>query len=171
VQPDAREPLVVRRLAGKREWQVPIKRPKVIDLKSEMMVLRLYGGPAANDGDTSPLLTEDEHFQALSGLERSLPPDWADLILGSLREPGRPALILGLSVLHEWRHRMLLGALFRGKPMVGSVALLSPSADPDEQEVWETGERLPIEGSIPVVRGQPDDLLPWRPSILPPRSA
>jgi hypothetical protein len=169
VQPDAPQALVVRRLAGKGEWRVPLKLPKTIDLKSEVVILRLYGGPAANDGDTHAVLTEDEHFQGLLALERSLPPDWADLILGSLREPSRPALIVGLSVIEEWRHRMLLSALFRGKPMTGSVALLPPTADAEEQEIWEAGERLPIEGSVPVVQGRPDDLAAALVSIPPPR--
>lgn len=169
VQPDTREPFVVRRLAGKGEWRVPLKLPKTLDLKTEIVVLRLYGGHAANDGDTSPLLTEDEHFQGLLAFERSLPAEWADLILGSLREPLRPALIIGISVLQEWRHRMLLHCLFRGKPMTGSVAVLPESADPDEQEIWEAGERLPIEGSVPVVRGGPEELAPAIASIPPSR--
>jgi CHAT domain len=153
-----KRPLVVRRLAGTTEWKTPLRLPKELDVGADLVVLRLYGGYAPNRLVTQALLTEDEHFQSLISLERVLPPDWVDTLLGALRAPTRPALFAGLAVLEKWRHRMLLRGLFDEKQMTGSVALLGPRADKAEEEVWQSGESLPIKGSVATVRASLESL-------------
>jgi hypothetical protein len=151
------DPVVLQRLPD-GEWEQPYKLPREIDLRRDFVVLRLYGGYAPDESISPVMLTDDDHFQALISLDHVLPAEWGDAPFAALREPGRPVLFAGLSVLDRWRHRVLLSRLFVDKPLTGSVALLPPDDDPTEQQGWEEGKHLPIKGNVVVVRGSLDGL-------------
>jgi hypothetical protein len=80
------------------------------------------------------------------------------------------ALFLGLSVL-EWRHRMLLRWLYDQRPAPkDSLALLDPTADQAELEIWDSGGGLPGTGRITALREDPDGLAAALDALAPPEA-
>jgi CHAT domain len=151
-------PRVVKRAAGATAWKMEPALPKRFELETDIVVLRLYGGysPEPRSIFTSPMLTEDDHIQGLLGLDGVRPPEWMNELLASIR--GRPSLFSGVSVL-DWRHRMLLNWLYDKRPAPkDSLTVLTPGADPAEQEIWENGGGLPGAGRIAVVQEDLDAL-------------
>ncbi|WP_437716493.1 CHAT domain-containing protein [Sorangium sp. So ce448] len=152
------KPRVVKRAGGAKAWTKLAGLPNRFDRESDLVVLRLYGGylPEPRPVFTSAMLTEDQHIHGLIGVEGFRPPEWADGLMGWLRN--QPGLFVGLSVL-EWRHRMLLRWLYDQRPAPkGSLSLLNTRVDPAEQEIWESGGGLPGTGRIAALREEPDEL-------------
>jgi hypothetical protein len=132
--------------------------PKRFDLENEIVVLRLYGGysPEPRPIFSHPVLTEDDHIHGLLGGEGFRPPSWMEELLARPRI--LPGLFVGLSVL-EWRHRMLLRWLYDQRPAPkDSLAILTPSADATEPEIWESGGGLPGTGRIGSINEDPAQL-------------
>jgi hypothetical protein len=114
--------------------------PKRFDVDNDIIILRMYGGysPEARPIFSQPVLTEDDHINGLLG-ER--PPQWLDELLAWPRI--HSGLFLGLSVL-DWRNRLLLRWLYDQRPAPqNSLAILSPTVDPSEPEIWDSGGGLP----------------------------
>jgi hypothetical protein len=155
-------PLLFQRTAKTTAWKVVSGPLPPFDLRSDIVVLRLYGGyyggssPQEEARLSPPLLTEDDQLYGLIGAEGFHPPEWADELIAVLRL--RPGLVTGLSAL-DWRHRLLLRWLYDQAPAPkGSVALLRPETDPIEQDIWNRGGGLPGMGKIAAVREDPDAL-------------
>jgi hypothetical protein len=69
-----------------------------------------------------------------------------------------PGLFVGLSVL-EWRHRMLLRWLYDQRPAPkDSLAILAPTVDTSEPEIWDSGGGLPGTGRIASISEDPAQL-------------
>jgi hypothetical protein len=132
--------------------------PKRFDLENDVVVLRLYGGYSAEPRPilSHPLLTEDDHISGLLGAEGLRPPTWMEELLAPPRT--QPGLFIGLSIL-EWRHRMLLRWLYDQRPAPkDSLAILAPSADISEPEIWDSGGGLPGTGRIASMIEDPTEL-------------
>lgn len=145
------KPRVVKRAGGTALWKMEPMMPKRFDFDNEIIVLRLYGGYSAEARPifSQPLLTEDDHIHGLLGAEGLRPPMWMEELLARPRI--QPGLFVGLSVL-DWRHRMLLRWLYDQRPAPkDSLALLSPGADVNEAEIWDSGGGLPGTGRIAPV--------------------
>jgi hypothetical protein len=72
----------------------------------------------------------------------------------------RPGLFIGMSVL-DWRHRILLRWLYDQRPAPkDSLAILPPSVDPSEPEIWDSGGGLPGMARIAVLLEDPASLSP-----------
>ncbi|MCA9720696.1 MAG: CHAT domain-containing protein, partial [Myxococcales bacterium] len=150
--------VLLSRAPGRDHWDELERVPDQIDLSRDYVVLRLYGGYSPEEMPilTSPQVTEDDHIQGLFNLRYIIPPEWENLIMGSLRT--RPVLCLGVSAM-DWRHRMLLRWLFDQRPPPsGSLAILS--ATQQEQEIWEKrGAGLPGGSRFAVVQETTDALV------------
>ncbi len=161
IQPSIRDsagkPRIVKRARGASAWTRESGLPKSFDFKTDIVVVRVYGGylPEPRPIFTGAMLTEDDHLNGLISASGFRPPAWAEELVGRMRL--QPALFVSLSVL-EWRHRMLLRWLFDHKPAPpGSLTILDPSAGKPEQEIWtKRGGGLPGKGSVGVIRE--DDL-------------
>jgi len=149
------KPRVVKRAAGATLWKMEPVLPKRFDIEKDIVILRMYGGysPEVRPIFSQPVLTEDDHIHGLLG-ER--PPQWLEELLAWPRT--QPGLFLGLSVL-DWRNRLLLRWLYDQRPAPkDSLALLSPSADPSEPEIWDTGGGLPGTSRIAAIVEDPNEL-------------
>lgn len=149
------KPRVVKRAAGAPAWKMEPVLPKRFDIEKDIVVLRMYGGysPEARPIFSQPVLTEDDHIHGLLG-ER--PPQWLEELLAWPRT--QPGLFLGLSVL-DWRNRLLLRWLYDQRPAPkDSLALLPPSVDPSEPEIWDTGGGLPGTSRIAAIVEDPNEL-------------
>jgi hypothetical protein len=152
------KPRVVKRAAGTTAWKMEPVMPRRFDLESEIVVLRLYGGYSAEPRPifSQPLLTEDDHIHGLLGAEGLRPPLWMEELLARPRI--QPGLFVALSIL-DWRHRMLLRWLYDQRPAPkDSLAILGPSADPSEAEIWDSGGGLPGTGRIAAITEDPAQL-------------
>jgi hypothetical protein len=142
------KPRVVKRAAGTTAWKMEPVLPKRIDLEREIVMLRMYGGYSAEARPifSQPVLTEDDHINGVLGVEGRSSPAWLEELLGLPRT--RAGLLIGLSAL-DWRHRMLLRWLYDQRPAPkDTIAILPPTADPSEPEIWETGGGLPGNGRV-----------------------
>lgn len=154
LQPGEQATAVLRREASGEDWEALEELPPSLDLREEIVVLRLYRGYTSEHLYAAPLLTEDDYLFSLRELESVLPPHLAYEILSAIHT--RPALLLGLS-LFVWDHRVLLQRLFGRRPLpFGSLAVLEPGSP--ERALWEKGTGLPGEGSVPVVEAAAEDL-------------
>lgn len=152
------KPRIVKRAAGATAWKMEPALPKRFDLENDIVVLRLYGGYSAEPRPifSHPLLTEDDHINGLLGAEGFRPPTWMEELLARPRI--LPGLFVGLSVL-EWRHRMLLRWLYDQRPAPkDSLAILTPSTDANEPEIWDSGGGLPGTGRIASISEDPAQL-------------
>ena len=129
--------LVMVRPAGAREWHEHEDPPEDIDLRRDILVLRIYGGysPEAQPILTTPQLTEDDHIRGLVALQGLFPPAWEAHFMGWLRM--HPFLGVGLSV-HEWRHRMLLTWLLDQRPP-SRVSVVVARPGRSETAIWDQG--------------------------------
>jgi CHAT domain len=163
IQPSLRsggKPRVIRRPAGATGWKMEAALPRRFDLDDDIIVLRTYGGYSAEARPifSQPLLTEDDHIFGLLGPESFGLSGWVDELMAQPRT--RPSLFVGLS-LRKWRHRMLLRWLYDERPAPkDSLAILSPTADPSEPEIWDSGGWLEGAGRIAVVLEDPRQLSP-----------
>jgi hypothetical protein len=154
------KPRTVKRAAGATAWKMEPMIPKRFDLENDIVVLHMYGGysPEPRPIFSQPLLTEDDHIHGFLGTDGFRPPDWMLEILAQPRS--RPGWFVGLSVL-DMRHRMLLHWLYDQRPAPeGSLALLQPSSDPKEPEIWNNGSGLPGTARIAVVTEDLEQLAP-----------
>lgn len=161
------KPRIVKRAAGASLWKMEPALPKRFDLDNDIVVLRLYGGysPEPRPIFSHPLLTEDDHINGLLGAEGFRPPSWMEELLAKPRI--LPGLFLGLSVL-EWRHRMLLRWLYDQRPAPkDSLAILAPTVDASEPEIWDSGGGLPGTGRIASISEDPAELAALLEGILP----
>jgi hypothetical protein len=145
------KPRVVKRAAGASAWKMEPVLPRRIDVEAEIVVLRMYGGYSAEARPifSQPVLTEDDHIHGLVGLEGHRAPGWLEELLGDPRS--RSGLFVGLSAL-DWRHRMLLRWLYDQRPAPkDTIAILPPTSDPSEPEIWDTGGGLPGNGRIAAI--------------------
>jgi hypothetical protein len=155
-------PRVVKRAAGATAWKMEPTLPRRFDLDREIVVIRLYGGYSAEARPifSPPVLTEDDHLLGAVGVEGNPPPAWMQELLARPRI--KPCLLVGLSVL-DWRHRLLLQWLYDRRPAPqGSLALLPPSAAPDEAGIWDSGGGLPGTGRIDAIQ---EDLAQLAPAL------
>jgi hypothetical protein len=137
------KPRIVKRAAGSTLWKMEPLLPKRFDTDTDIAVLRLYGGYSVETRPifSQPMLTEDDHIYGLLGAEGPRPPGWMEELLARTRI--QPGLFVGLSIL-DWRHRMLLHWLYDHRPAPkDSLAILSPTADSSEAEIWDSGGGLP----------------------------
>lgn len=149
------KPRIIKRLAGATIWKMDPIMPKRFDVDNDIVVLRMYGGysPEARPIFSPPVLTEDDHIQGLLG-ER--PPQWLDELLAWPRM--HAGLFLGLSVL-DWRNRLLLRWLYDQRPApANSLAVLTPTVDPSEPEIWDSGGGLPGMSRVAAIIEEPADL-------------
>jgi hypothetical protein len=147
------KPRVVKRAAGAAAWKMEPVMPKRFDLESEIVVLRLYGGYSAEPRPifSPPLLTEDDHIHGPLGAEGARPPLWMEEFLARPRI--QPGLFVALSIL-DFRHRMLLRWLYDQRPApADSLAVLAPSVESSEIEIWGNGGGLPGTGHIAATTG------------------
>ncbi len=148
IQPSLRssgKPRVLKRAAGANVWKMEVGMPGRLDFDNDILVLRIYGGYSAEPRPifSQPLLTEDDHLLSLKNLS------WIEEMLSQPRT--RPGLLAGLTV-RKWRHRMLLRWLYDERPPPkDSVAITSPSADPSEPAIWDSGGWLDGGGHIAAV--------------------
>jgi CHAT domain-containing protein len=163
IQPSLRsggKPRVIKRPAGAPGWKMEAALPRRFDLDNDVIVLRTYGGYSAEARPifSQPLLTEDDHLFGLLGPESFGASGWVDELMAQPRI--RPSLFVGLS-LRKWRHRMLLRWLYDERPAPkDSLAILSPTADPSEPEIWDSGGWLEGAARIAVVVENPVQLSP-----------
>lgn len=165
------KPRIVKRAAGASLWKMEPALPKRFDLDNEIVVLRLYGGYSAEPRPifSHPLLTEDDHINGLLGAEGLRPPSWMEELLA--RPRNSPGLFVGLSVL-EWRHRMLLRWLYDQRPAPkDSLAILAPTADASEPEIWDSGGGLPGTGRIASLCEDPGQLAALLQAVAPGEAA
>jgi hypothetical protein len=144
----AERPRVFVRPAGSSDWQKRQYVPGQLDLDTDIVILRLYGGypPERQPIFTSAMITEDDHIHGLIGMEGLRPPAWSTELMACLRM--RPALFAHLSVL-QWQHRMLLHWLYDRHPAPeNSVVVLDLAADKAEQDIWQRGGGLPGQSRI-----------------------
>lgn len=148
IQPSLRvsgKPRVVKRPAGANAWKMEVNIPGRLDLDSDILILRVYGGysPETRPIFSQPLLTEDDHLFSLKNL------GWVDDILSLPRT--RPGLLAGLT-LRKWRHRMLLRWLYDERPPPkDSLTIVSPETDGAEAGIWDSGGWLDGAGHVAVV--------------------
>lgn len=112
-------------------WDKMRREPERLDFDRQMVVLRLYGGYTAAQGELlgDPVLTDDDHLVNLSSIE-GLPRQ----ILAWLRN--NPMNIVGYSPM-AWAHREMLRRLLGGQPLVpGSFAVLEPGAGEARKRYW-----------------------------------
>lgn len=137
------KPRIVKRAAGSSLWKMEPMMPKRFDVENEIVILRPYGGYSAEPRPifSHPLLTEDDHVDGLLGADGLRPPSWMEELFARPRvEPG---LFVGLSTLDQ-SHRMLLRWLYDRRPAPkDSLAILTPTGDPVEAEIWDSGGGLP----------------------------
>jgi hypothetical protein len=165
------KPRIVKRAAGASIWKMEPALPKRFDLDNEVVVLRLYGGYSAEPRPifSHPLLTEDDHINGLLGAEGFRPPSWMEELLAKPRI--LPGLFVGLSVL-EWRHRMLLRWLYDQRPAPkDSLAILAPTVDANEPEIWDSGGGLPGTGRIASISEDPAQLAALLDAVAPGEAA
>jgi CHAT domain len=152
------KPRVLKRAAGAPAWKMEPVLPKRFDLDADIVVLRLYGGYSAEARSifSPPLLTEDDHISGpLAEGER--PPLWMEELLSRPRT--QPGLFVDLSS-KDFRHRMLLRWLYDKRPAPeGSLAILPPTADAREVEIWGGGG-LPGASRVPAIIEDPAQLAP-----------
>lgn len=129
--------LVMVRPAGAKEWHEEEDPPEDIDLRRDIVILRIYGGysPEQQPILTTPQLTEDDHIRGLVALRDLFPPAWEAHFMGWLRM--HPFLGVGLSV-HEWRHRMLLTWLLDQRPP-SRVSVVVARPGRSEAAIWDQG--------------------------------
>ncbi|MBK9757949.1 MAG: CHAT domain-containing protein [Nannocystis sp.] len=129
--------LVMVRPAGAREWHEEEAPAEDLDLRRDILVLRIYGGysPEAQPILTTPQLTEDDHVRGLVALQGLFPPAWEAHFMGWLRM--HPFLGVGLSI-HEWRHRMLLTWLLDQRPP-SRVSVVVTRPGRNESAIWDQG--------------------------------
>ena len=129
--------LVMVRPAGAREWHEEEAPPEDLDLRRDILILRIYGGysPEAQPILTTPQLTEDDHVRGLVALQGLFPPAWEAHFMGWLRM--HPFLGVGLSI-HEWRHRMLLTWLLDQRPP-SRVSVVVTRPGRNETAIWDQG--------------------------------
>lgn len=148
IQPSMRssgKPRVLKRAAGANVWKMELTMPSRLDLDNDFVVLRIYGGYSAEARPvfSQPLLTEDDHLFSLKNL------GWVDELLSQPRT--RPGLFVGL-MIRKWRHRMLLRWLYDERPPPkDSLAIVSPSVESAEAEIWDSGGWLDGTGRVAVV--------------------
>jgi hypothetical protein len=149
------KPRIVKRLAGTTNWRMDPILPKRFDVDNDIIILRMYGGysPEARPTFSKPILTEDDHIHGLMG-ER--PPQWLEDLLARPRI--QSGLFFGLSVL-DWRNRLLLCWLYDQRPAPkDSLAVLSPTTDASEPEIWDNGGGLPGLSRIAAIVEDPEQL-------------
>jgi CHAT domain len=149
------KPRVVKRAAGAPTWRMDPVMPKRFDIENDIVVLRMYGGysPEARPIFSTPVLTEDDHIHGLLG-ER--PPQWLEELLSRPRI--QPGLFVGLSVL-DWRNRLILRWLYDQRPAPkDSLAILAPTFDQSEPEIWDSGGGLPGTSRIAAILEDPTEL-------------
>jgi len=149
------KPRVVKRASGASNWRMEPALPKRFDVDNDIIVLRMYGGysPEARPIFSKPVLTEDDHINGLLGEK---PPQWLEELLARPRI--QPGLFVGLSVL-DWRNRLLLRWLYDQRPAPQeSLAILAPTADPTEPEIWDTGGGLPGTSRVAAIIDDPVEL-------------
>jgi hypothetical protein len=161
---------VLCRPAGETDWREEAM-PKAWSIDQDFIILRMYGGNTAepNPAFTLPILTDDDHVQGLLGSQGLEPPAWMEELLGRPRV--QPGLFVGLSSL-DWRHRMLLRFLYDSRPAPsGSVALVLPTVDKTEMDIWERGAGLPGRSRIAPIQEPPDELAAAMEKLLSERAA
>lgn len=149
------KPRIVKRAAGAAVWKMEPIMPKRFDVERDIVILRMYGGysPELRPIFSQPVLTEDDHIHGMLG-ER--PPQWLEELLAWPRT--QSGLFLGLSVL-DWRNRLLLRWLYDQRPAPkDSLAILQPTVDPSEPEIWDTGGGLPGTSRIAAIIEEQNDL-------------
>lgn len=145
------KPRIVKRAGGTTVWKMEPVMPKRFDIDNDIVILRPYGGYSAELRPifSPPLLTEDDHFDGFVGSEGLRPPSWMEELLARPRI--QSSMFLGLSSL-DVRHRVFLRWLYDRRPAPkDSLAILPPTADPHESEIWESGGGLPGNGRIVAI--------------------
>ncbi len=146
-EPGQKRAPLMRREAGREVWESLDVLPASLDLRKDVLLLRLYRGYMPREHFEQPLLTEDDYLLGVRELESMLSPELSDELLAILR--ARPVLLLGMSML-TWHHRMMLYRLFEERPLPrGSLALLEPGES--ERELWVAGTSLPGRKGVQVV--------------------
>ena len=162
--------MLLRRPAGRDAWEEISGRPGLIDLRQDIVVLRLYSGYTPDKVFMSPLLTEDDYLlrvREFRDLEAAMGRDLADAIQAAL--DSRPSLLLGLSIL-GWPHRVVLHRLFGSRPLPrGSLCGIEP--DDLERDLWENGASLPGRGGVAVLEARADEIAAWLEELAPEGSA
>jgi len=154
--PGGSQVTMLRREGGDTRWEKVRQLPETLDPRKDVIVLRLYCGYLPPNFFMRPLLTEDDYLLGINELERMLPPDLADSLMGELNM--RPALIMGMSML-TWQHRILLYRLFGKRPLPsGSLIILEPGES--ERELWERGRILPARAGVQTLELSATDMLP-----------
>jgi len=154
------KPRIVKRAAGTTNWKMEAVMPKRFDVDEDIVILRPYGGYSAEPRPifSQPLLTEDDHFDGFVGSEGLRPPSWMEELLARPRI--QPSLFWGLSSL-DMRHRLFLRWLYDRRPAPkDSLAILAPTADPHENEIWEGGGGLPGSGRVAAINEDSEQLAP-----------
>ncbi|HRI70236.1 MAG TPA: CHAT domain-containing protein, partial [Polyangium sp.] len=116
--------LFMRREAGATKWTQLHVVPKQLNVDTEILILRPYGGFTPEKKFNHTLLTDDDYCSALHRLfeQRIFPEDINNMIISRLN--WYPALIWGLSP-YTSNHRMVLHALHdRGIPR-DSLAIIN----------------------------------------------
>lgn len=154
IQPNEEGMLILRREAGREDWEDLDSPPEMIDLDQDIVVLRPYGGYTPEQVFARPLITEDDYALGMRTLEDALPRDVANAVLTNLSY--RPALLMGLA-LHTGHHRLLLHRIYpRGIPR-GSIAVVDP--EDAERALWEKGLGLPgKDEGVAVIEWTAEDL-------------
>lgn len=151
---------IVKRAAGTSGWKMEPAMPKRFDPERDVVVLRVYGGYSAEPRPilSRPLVTEDDHIYGMLSGGGVRPPAWVQELLALPRI--QPGLFVGLSV-HYAGHRALLRWLYDEHPAPeGSLALLTPEADPGDAAIWDGGGVLPGMGRVAVITEDPAQLAP-----------
>ncbi|MCP3139982.1 CHAT domain-containing protein [Pyxidicoccus xibeiensis] len=146
---------VMRRAGGQDTWEPLDALPTSLDLRRDVLLLRLYRGYLPRQRFEQPFLTEDDYLLGVRELESMLSHELSDALLAILR--ARPVLLLGMSML-TWHHRMMLYRLFEERPLPrGSLALLEPGES--ERELWVAGASLPGRKGVQVVETDLSELV------------
>ncbi|MFY0570227.1 hypothetical protein ACN28E_41280 [Archangium lansingense] len=145
---------LVRRHVVGQGWVSLDALPDAFDLKSAILLLRLYQSYLPDQMFDRLPLAEDDFLVGTQGLESMLPPKLVDTILSGLYE--RPTLVLGLS-LSVRDHQLALHHLFGHRPLPRrSTVLLEPSDA--ETLPWLNGRGLPGGAGLQVVQAETVEL-------------
>jgi hypothetical protein len=154
------KPRIIKRAAGTAAWKVEPALPRQLDAQRDIVVLRVYGGYSAELRPilSRPLVTEDDHILGMLTGGGVRPPPWMNELLARPRI--QPGLFLGVSV-HYAGDRALLRWLYDEHPAPeGSLAILTPEADPGDAAIWDGGGAFPGMGHVAVVTEDPEQLVP-----------
>lgn len=128
--------LILQRRGKDTRWSSIEASKALINLRTDTVVVRLYGGPAPIVFQ-APLLTEDDYLREDVELVRGN-PELVEALLGALATT--PCLFINLS-LYEWPHRRTLERLFRDLPIKQTSFALARTAA--EALLWKSGQGVP----------------------------